>query len=189
MTSQEPSSKASHQTWRRLVTPLLAASVVVGLALTVGTVMAGREKTAALASSAASVTNTEPGPARCPQTWTDTAPTKPGTDVLVPVGATEALLCSYRHEADPPLSLAASRRITNRVDELTTDLNGLPTSPPAGTVCLLGQSTEHAFVFGYPGQRAAVIRLSNCAWQREGATRYGGDIRKVTAYWGARWND
>ncbi|WP_244236634.1 hypothetical protein [Micromonospora violae] len=115
-------------------------------------------------------------------------PTQPGTDTLVPVGATEALLCSYRHEATPPLNLATSRRITSGVDELTAHLNGLPISSPEDTVCLLGQPTEHAFVFGYPGQRAAVIRLSNCAWQREGATRYGGDLRKVTAYWGVRWD-
>lgn len=113
---------------------------------------------------------------------------QPGKDTLVPVGATEALLCSYRHEATPPLSLATSRRITSGVDELTTYLNGLPSSSPKDAVCLLGQPTEHAFVFGYAGQRAAVIRLSNCAWQRTGATRYGGDIRKVTAYWGVSWN-
>ncbi|MEW1590064.1 hypothetical protein AB0283_31975 [Micromonospora vinacea] len=191
MTDQKPSSVTSRSGWRRYIGPLMAASVVVGLALTVGTLMADREKAPAQASSAPSAVsnrNTEPGPARCPDTWTDSVPVQHGKDVLVPVGATEVLLCSYRHEATPPLSLGASRRITSRVDELTAYLNGLPSSSPEDTVCLLGQTTEHAFVFGYPGQRAAVIRLSNCAWQREGATRYGGDIREVTAYWGVRWN-
>ncbi|SCL31010.1 hypothetical protein GA0070624_4185 [Micromonospora rhizosphaerae] len=186
MTSQQTDGPAPTRPPHRLIGLLLAASTVVGLVLTVGSVIAGRETAPAQAASAA---NTEAGPARCPESWNDEpTPTQRGKDVLVPTGATEALLCSYRQDASSPLDLDVSRRITSKVDELTAYLNGLPSSPPEETVCLLGQPTEHAFVFGYPGQRSAVIRLSNCAWQRDDAIRYGGDLRKVTAYWGVRWN-
>ena len=188
MTRQQADRPTSARPPRRLIGLLLAASAVVGLVLTVRPVTAGRE-TAPAPGQAASTANTEATPARCPDSWNDEpTPTQPGKDVLVPTGATEALLCSYRHDASSPLNLDVSRRITSKVDELTAYLNGLPSSPPEDMVCLLGQPTEHAFVFGYPGQRSAVIRLSNCAWHRDGAIRYGGDLRKVTAYWGVRWN-
>ncbi|MCM0678857.1 hypothetical protein NCC78_29920 [Micromonospora phytophila] len=185
MTSQQTDRPTPAPPPRRLIGLLLAASAVVGLVLTVGPVIAGRETAPAQAASTA---NTDAGPARCPNSWNDEPTPQPGKAVLVPTGATEALLCSYRHDASSPLNLDVSRRITSKVDELTAYLNGLPSTPPEDTVCLLGQPTEHAFVFGYPGQRSAVIRLSNCAWHRDGAIRYGGDLRKVTAYWGVRWN-
>ncbi|OON33313.1 hypothetical protein BSA16_01030 [Micromonospora sp. Rc5] len=108
---------------------------------------------------------------------------------MVPTGATEVLLCTYRHGSVIPLRLDASRKLTERVDELSAYLNGLPTDPPQDEMCLLGQTVEHAIVFGYPQERAVSIRLVDCGWKREGAIRYGGDLRKVTAYWGVHWNE
>ncbi|WP_431897467.1 hypothetical protein [Micromonospora haikouensis] len=133
--------------------------------------------------------NTESGPARCPDAWDERFSPSGGTADLVPTGTTEVFLCTYRHDSTIPLRLDASRKITERVDDLSTYLNGLPTDPPQDETCLLGQTVEHAIVFGYPHERAVSIRLVDCGWKREGASRYGGDLRKVTAYWGVHWNE
>ncbi|MBM7078337.1 hypothetical protein [Micromonospora humida] len=138
---------------------------------------------------AASVDNTEAGPARCPDAWDANSSPSGGKADLVPTGATEAFLCTYRYDSDTPLRLDASRKATQRVDDLSAYLNGLPTDQPQDEMCLLGQTVEHAIVFGYPQQRAVSVRLVDCGWKREGASRYGGDLRKVTAYWGVSWNE
>ncbi|WFE63366.1 hypothetical protein [Micromonospora sp. WMMD714] len=65
----------------------------------------------------------------------------------------------------------------------------MTTDPPQDEVCLLGGTVENEIVFGYPQQRAVSIRLIDCGWKREDASRRGGDLRRVTAYWGVAWND
>jgi hypothetical protein len=67
-------------------------------------------------------------------------------------------------------------------------MNGLPVTPPVGEACLLSGTTEHAIVFGYANRPPATVFARNCAWDRDGVIRYGGDLRKVTGYWGVRWN-
>ncbi|MGC5660441.1 hypothetical protein ACN261_08570 [Micromonospora sp. WMMD723] len=149
----------------------------------------GQEGPARAEAQPASMDNTEEGPARCPDAWDERSSPSGGRADLVPAVATEVLLCTYRHDSAIPLRLDASRRITERVDDLSTYLNGLPTDPPQDEMCLLGGTVEHAIVFGYPQQRAVSIRLIDCSWKREGASRYGGDLRKVTAYWGVKWDE
>ncbi|GAA2704722.1 hypothetical protein ACFY2R_09715 [Micromonospora olivasterospora] len=138
---------------------------------------------------AASIDNTEAGPARCPDAWDEHSSPSGGKADLVPTGATEAFLCTYRYDSAVPLRLDASRKLTQHVDDLSAYLNNLPTAPLQNEMCLLGQNIEHAIVFGYPQQRSVSVRLIDCGWMREGASRYGGDLRKVTAYWGVRWNE
>lgn len=51
-------------------------------------------------------------------------------------------------------------------------------------------SLRGSVVFGYPAQRVVSIHLDCPFWQRDGGTsRYGGDQRKVLAYWGLSWNE
>lgn len=142
----------------------------------------------ASSAQAASTANTLPGPARCPDAWDETSSMRPGSGTLVPTGPAEVFLCSCRHNGPAPLRLDVSRRITDRVDNLAAYLNELPSTRPQSEICLLGETTEHAIVFGYPGQRSIKLEVRDCAWKRHGVTRFGGDLRKVTAYWGVRWN-
>lgn len=172
---------------RRLATA--AAVLAVGCLGAAFTLLRGQEGPARAQAQPASMDNTESGPARCPDAWDERFSPSGGTADLVPTGTTEVFLCTYRHDSTIPLRLDASRKITERVDDLSTYLNGLPTDPPQDETCLLGQTVEHAIVFGYPHERAVSIRLVDCGWKREGASRYGGDLRKVTAYWGVHWNE
>ncbi|WP_329017526.1 hypothetical protein OG271_12835 [Micromonospora rifamycinica] len=172
--------------WRLAIAVAVLALVCVGWAFAL---LRGQEGPARAEAQPASLDNTEDGPARCPDAWDERSSPSGGTADLVPAAATEMFLCTYRHDSAEPLRLDASRRSTERVDDLSTYLNALPTDPPQDEVCLLGGTVEHGIVFGYPQQRAVSIRLVDCGWQREGATRYGGDLRKVTAYWGVRWNE
>lgn len=59
-------------------------------------------------AQAASIDNTEAGPARCPDVWDDSSPPGGKAD-LVPTGATEAFLCTYRQDSAVPLRLDTSR--------------------------------------------------------------------------------
>ncbi|GAA2398600.1 hypothetical protein Cme02nite_07310 [Catellatospora methionotrophica] len=131
-----------------------------------------------------------PAPAICPQTWDDLTPSatsRRGT--LVPGGAAEALLCSYPPVGNPPLALGVSRRITDRANEVGAYLNGLAAEAQPDTVCSASQSTAHIIVFGYQDRAPVILHARNCAWDRQGITRYGADLRKITAYWGAAWNE
>jgi hypothetical protein len=101
---------------------------------------------------------------------------------LVPSGATESLLCSYRFAAPAPMPLTATHRITSGADEVVKYLNGLPTSRPKGEMCGLNGTTAHVMVFGYANRPAAVVYARGCAWDQAGAVRYGGDLRKVTGF-------
>ena len=122
----------------------------------------------------------------CPATWADTAVQATRSGRLVPAGARSALLCSY---PEPAYTLGATRRTTTRVDELTAYLNGLPSSPPTGENCTVMATTAHAIVLVYTNQQPAIVYARNCAWDHDGAVRYHGDIRKVTAYWSVTWRD
>src|SRR5688572_27256113 len=99
---------------------------------------------------AASIDNTEAGPARCPDAWDEHSSPSGGKADLVPAGATEAFLCTYRYDSAVPLRLDNSRRLTQHVGDLSAYLNKLPTASPQDEMSLLGQSIEHAIVFGYP---------------------------------------
>src|SRR2546430_5504455 len=122
----------------------------------------------------------------CPGTWTDTAVKATRSGRLVPGGARSALLCSY---PEPGYKLAATRRITKGATNLIAYLNGLPSSPPTGEYCTLMATTAHVIVFEYADRQPAVAYARNCAWDHDGAVRYHGDIRKVTAYWSVSWKD
>jgi hypothetical protein len=74
------------------------------------------------------------------------------------------------------------------VDDLIGYLNGLPSSLTSPGGCLLGGPTEHVIVFGYPNRQPAVVYGRDCGWEQGGAIRYGGDIKKITGYWGVSWN-
>ncbi|WP_307934787.1 hypothetical protein [Salinispora arenicola] len=190
MTTQQTQGPTPTRTSRRIIGLVLATAVLLGLAVTV-VLVTGDTKPELGPVQAASVTNTDAGPARCPETWHERLlPTPSAPDVMVPTGATEAVLCTYPTDGDAPWDLGATRRNTSDVTELTDYFNELATSPPHGDqACLMSlPPVRHAVVFGYPGQRSAAIHLG-CVWDRDGTTRYGGDLREVTAYWGVRWNE
>lgn len=131
-----------------------------------------------------------PTPPVCPASVTDdVAPTNTRKGPLVPSGATEALLCSYRFAAPEPAPLTATHRLTTGAAEVVAYLNGLSTSQPEGAACVMSGVTQHVVVVGYADRPAAVVYAHICGgWEQAGAVRYGGDIRTVTAFWGVPWN-
>lgn len=100
-------------------------------------------------------------------------------------------MCSYPTLGPEPWSLGSARRNTSDVTELTDYLNGLAVSSEDDEACLTHlPSLRGSVVFGYPAQRVVSIHLDCPFWQRDGDTsRYGGDQRKVLAYWGLSWNE
>ncbi|WP_433214942.1 hypothetical protein ACQP00_04960 [Dactylosporangium sp. CS-047395] len=129
------------------------------------------------------------GPAiagECPAAWSGEAPKATRKGPLVPTGARSAVLCSY---ADPQYAIGASRRVSERVDELTGYLNGLPAEPRKDSECLLSAGTEHAIVFEYAGREPVVAVARGCAWDQDGGVRYQGDIRRITAFWSVTFRD
>nr|BFE65491.1 hypothetical protein GCM10020063_100170 [Dactylosporangium thailandense] len=44
-------------------------------------------------------------------------------------------------------------------------------------------------VLEYGGRQPVVAYGRNCAWDQDGAVRYHGDIRKITAYWSVTFRD
>lgn len=189
MKSQQTQGPTPTRMSRRIIGLGLAAAVLLGLVVTV-VLITGDTKPELGPVRAASITNTDAGPARCPEAWHERLlPTPSAPDVMVPTGATVALLCTYPTDGEAPWDLEATRRNTSDVTALTDYFNGLPTVPPQGDhACLTSiPPVRHAVVFGYPGQRSAAIHLG-CVWDRDGTTRYGGDLREITAHWGVRWN-
>ncbi|WP_432830999.1 hypothetical protein [Dactylosporangium sp. CA-092794] len=163
--------------------PIVAGvSVAVAAAAIVVAVVAvrGRAGDDAAAAGGQTVAGT------CPATWSGTAVRATRTGALVPEGARSALLCSY---PNPAYALAATRRMSDGAEDLTGYLNHLPTAQDPGTHCALIANTEHVIVFEYAGREPAVAYARNCAWDLDGAVRYGGDIRKVTAYWSVTFRD
>ena len=92
----------------------------------------------------------------------------------------EVLAIETRDAAGEPLPVEVA---------LTAYLNGLPSSPPTGENCTAMATTAHAIVLEYTNQQPAIVYARNCAWDHDGAVRYHGDIRKVTAYWSVTWRD
>lgn len=183
MTTQQTPSRARRHA---VVGGLLAAAVAVGIAATIGVVTGDPEP------ELDPVANADAGPARCPEQWHEPAwPATPfAPEVMVPTGATEVLMCSYPTLGSEPWSLGSTKRNTSDVTELTDYVNGLATSPEDDAGCLMHiPPLRRSVVFGYPGGQVATIHLGCAFWQREGGTsRYGGDQRKVLAYWGLSWN-
>ena len=130
-----------------------------------------------------------PAPAACPTTWVSDRPTPTRTSgPFVPTGATEALVCSYPATGTQALPIGDVHRLTTRVEEIIDYLNGLPVSEKPNVVCPASQNTEHVFVFGYADRPAAAVYLRQCALDQSGQVRYGGDIKKLTGFWGLAWN-
>jgi hypothetical protein len=131
-------------------------------------------------------TRTEPV---CPAYFgEDVSPPNTRKGPLLPTGATDALLCSYRFAAPNPMPLTATHRITSGAEAAVTYLNGLTASQPKPFACLLNGTTQHVMVFGYADRPAAVVYVRGCALDQAGAVRYGGDVRKETGFWQVPWN-
>ncbi|WP_223874175.1 hypothetical protein [Salinispora vitiensis] len=190
MTTQQTQGPTPGRARRHVVVGLLAAAVAVGTAATIGIVTGDPEPEPV---QAASVANTDAGPVRCPEQRHE--PDWPATpfapEVMVPTGATEVLMCTYPTLGPEPWSLGSTRRNTSDVTELTDYINGLAISEDDAGCLMHIPPLRRSIVFGYAGQRAVTIHLGCAFWQREGggASRYGGDQRKVLAYWGLTWNE
>ena len=165
---------------------LLSVLVIAAVAAVVGTTVVIKTRTTTV--SYPQVPPVGPAaPATCPRIWDSQAFPATRKGLLVPPGATEALLCSYP-DSSGPRRLGATHRTTTDIDSLIDYLNSLPTSRRKGAVCSLSASTDHVVVFGYPNRQPAAVHYRNCAWDQSGAMRYSGDIKKITEYWGVPWN-
>ena len=183
----DPATSTPHPHRTRRLTVVLAA---VALAVATGLVAAVWQHTTAGTANDPEVPPLgSPSPATCLSTWNDQAPQATRQGLLVPPGATEALLCSYPYRGLPPLRLGRVHRTTTNLDSLIGYFNHLPTSPPKGVACLDGATTVHTVVFGYPNRRPAVVIDRGCSWDQSGAVRYEGDPKKINSYWGVPWNE
>jgi hypothetical protein len=127
----------------------------------------------------------DPAPAVCPTAWASAEPDRPERKGnLVPLGATEALLCSYPVTSRDPAPHGSTWRLTQEVDALTKHLNSLPDGAPDDPACFLIGRTDYAIVFGYPDRPPATVRLGECGTlDQNGATRYGYGLEELLAFW------
>ena len=133
-------------------------------------------------------------PAVCPATWEQTLPPQTRSGPLVPEGATDALLCSYPVPVGQAYVLGGVRHIADPAP-LVAYLNGLPPGPQPSvdedgveTACLATGSTAHTVVLGYADRQPAIVHLA-CGVEQGGGRRHGEDLRVITAFFGADWNE
>lgn len=101
--------------------------------------------------------------------------------MLIPAGASMALLCAYP-AGRKPATHAGIHGITDR-GAVTTYLNGRPTERQEAVACNAASPTGYSIVFEYANRRPAVVHNRGCAWDQGGSVRYGGDLAIVTGFW------